>query len=68
MTARQQLDARQELRTMAAELLALNPDCGAIQITVHAMEKAQSVSLTREHFDTLKRRFAGHLRIFKGEI
>lgn len=68
MTPRQQWDARQELRVMAAELLALNPDCGAIKITVHAMEKAQSVSLTKEHFDTLKRRFAGHLRDFRGEI
>lgn len=68
MTPRQQWDARQELKTMAAELLALNPDCGAVQVTVHAMEKAQSVSLTKEHFDTLKRRYAGHLRIFKGEI
>ena len=68
MTPRQQWDARQELRAMAAELLALNPDCGAIKITVHAMEKAQSVSLTKEHYDTLKRRFNGHLRIFRGEI
>jgi len=68
MTPRQQWDALQELRAMAAELLVLNPDCGAIKITVCAMEKAQSVSLTKEHFDTLKRRFHGHLRVFRGEI
>jgi len=68
MTPRQQWDARQELKQMAAELLELNPECGAIQITVHAMGKAQSVSLTKEHFDTLRRRYSGHIRISKGEI
>ena len=68
MTPRQQWDARQELKQMASELLALDSDCGAIQITVCAMENAQSVSLTKEHFDTLKRRFNGHLRVFRGEI
>ena len=68
MTPRQQWDARQELKAMAAELLALDGECVAIKITVCAMEIAQSVSLTKEHFDTLKRRFHGHFRIFKGEI
>ena len=68
MTARQQWEARQELKQMAAELLELNPKCGAIKITVHAMEKAQGLDLTREHFDTLKRRFNGHKRIYNGEI
>lgn len=68
MTPRQQWDARQELRAMSAELLGLNPDCGAVKITVCAMEKAQENDLTKDHFDTLKRRYAGHLRIFKGEI
>ena len=68
MTARQQWEARQELKQMAAELLELNPKCGAIKITVYAMEKAQENNLTREHFDTLKRRFIGHKRIYNGEI
>jgi hypothetical protein len=66
MTPRQQWDARQELKQMAAELLVLNPGCGAIKITVYEMGKALVNDLTKEHFDTLKRRFAGHLRIFKG--
>jgi hypothetical protein len=53
---------------MAEELLELNPKCGAINVTVYAMEKAQGIDLTREHFDTLKRRFIGHKRIYNGEI
>ena len=53
---------------MAAELVELNPKCGAIKITVYAMEKAQKNDLTKEHFDTLKRRFNGHKRIYNGEI
>jgi hypothetical protein len=68
MTPREQWDARQELKQMAAELLELNPKCGAINVTVYAMEKAQGIDLTKEHFDTLKRRFIGHKRIYNGEI
>jgi len=68
MTPRQQWDARQELKAMAAELLALDNECGAIKITVCAMKKALENDLTKEHFDTLKRRYAGHFRIFRGEI
>ena len=68
MTPRQQWEARQELKRMAAELLEVDSADGAIQITVAAMGKAQSVSLTKEHFDTLQRRFTGHERILAGEI
>ena len=67
MTDRQQWDARQELKVMIAELLEI-PDHEGLKITINAMEKAQSASLTKDHFDTLKQRFNGHLRIQKGEI
>jgi hypothetical protein len=68
MTPRQQWDARQELQRMAAELFYLDPDCPAVKTTIHAIVKARENNLTIEHFDTLKRRYSGHLRDFRDEI